>query len=66
MTRDDEELERAARVLYPDDPYLQQQWLRAVHLVRTTALGWCLDPPELPAAQQTVENVPPRQVPRQS
>lgn len=66
MTRDDNELERQARILYPDDPYLQQQWLHAVRLVRTTALGWCLDPPALPAAQQTVERIPPRQAPRRS
>ncbi len=57
MTLDDDELERQARVLYPDDPYLQQQWLRAVRLVRATAHGWCLDPPPLPPAQRMVKSV---------
>lgn len=35
-------LERAAR-LYPESPYLQQEWLRAVLTVRMTVRGWLLD-----------------------
>lgn len=38
---------RAAR-LYPDSPYLQAEWLRAVRLVRSTSRGWLLDPPREP------------------
>jgi hypothetical protein len=48
MTTDDDALERLARELYPDNGYLQQQWLRGVRLVRTTARGWLLDPLPLP------------------
>jgi hypothetical protein len=44
---DDDALEARARTLYPDDRYLQQQWLRAVRLVRTTARGWLLEAPPL-------------------
>jgi hypothetical protein len=47
MTHDDDELERHARELFPHDTYLQQQWLRGVRLVRTTARGWLLDLPPL-------------------
>ena len=45
---DDDALEDRARSLYPHDAYLQQQWLRGVRLVRTTARGWLLDPPAVP------------------
>lgn len=34
--------ERAARN-YPDDPYLQREWIRAVGVVRRTSRGWLLD-----------------------
>lgn len=33
---------RAAR-LYPDAPYLQREWLRAIAVVRATSAGWLLD-----------------------
>lgn len=52
---DDAALEERARSLYPGDAYLQQQWLRGVRLVRTTAQGWLLDPPALPAARRAEE-----------
>jgi hypothetical protein len=48
MTADDHALEQMARELYPDNTYLQQQWLRAVRLVRTTVRGWLIDVPVLP------------------
>jgi hypothetical protein len=54
VTTDDKVLERHARELYPDSEYLQQQWLRGVRLVRTTARGWLLDPPPLPPAPRKV------------
>ena len=54
MTHDDDELERHARELYPNDEYIQRQWLRGVRLVRTTARGWLLDPPALPVARRRV------------
>ena len=37
VTTDDQALEQRARELYPGSEYLQQQWLRSVRLVRTTA-----------------------------
>lgn len=43
----DDALEAHAAALYPNDAYLQRQWLRGVRLVRTTARGWLLDPPTL-------------------
>ena len=36
--------ERAARN-YPDSPALQQAWINAVALVRSTKRGWLLDKP---------------------
>ena len=30
---------------YPDNDYLQREWLRAVRLVRRTTRGWRLDNP---------------------
>lgn len=33
---------RAAR-LWPENPYLQLRWLRAVAMVRKTRRGWVLD-----------------------
>ena len=36
--------ERAARN-YPDSPALQQAYINAVHLVRSTKRGWLLDKP---------------------
>jgi hypothetical protein len=43
----DEDLRLIARAieLYPHDDYLQNQWLRAVCVVRATARGWLLDTP---------------------
>lgn len=43
----DEDLRLIARAveLYPDSDYLQNQWLRAVAIVRATARGWLLDAP---------------------
>lgn len=35
---------RAAR-LYPDSHYLQEEWRRAVAVVRSTSRGWLLDRP---------------------
>ncbi len=32
-----------ARRNYPDDEYLQREWMRAVALVRKTKRGWVLD-----------------------
>jgi hypothetical protein len=49
MTNDEHELEQHARELFPQDVYLQQQWLRGVRIVRTTARGWLLDLPPLHA-----------------
>ena len=60
MTTDDQALEQRARELYPQNEYLQQQWLRSVRLVRTTAHGWCLDPPPVAAAVTAVTAVRPR------
>lgn len=36
---------RAAR-LWPENPYLQLRWLRAVAMVRRTKHGWLLDKPQ--------------------
>lgn len=44
-TRPADELLAQAERLYPDSPYLQKAWLRAVAIVRTTARGWLLDAP---------------------
>jgi hypothetical protein len=43
----DEDLRLIGRAveLYPGDDYLQNQWLRAVAIVRATARGWLLDAP---------------------
>lgn len=38
---------RAARN-YPDDPYLQAEWMRAVGVVRSTKNGWVADVSPLP------------------
>lgn len=35
---------RAAR-LYPENQYLQREWLRAIGVVRCTRRGWLLDHP---------------------
>lgn len=35
---------RSAR-LWPDSPYLQAEWLRAVKTVRATTRGWLLERP---------------------
>jgi hypothetical protein len=34
----------AAR-LYPDSPFLQAEWMRAVRTVRASSKGWLLDQP---------------------
>ena len=34
--------DQAAR-LYPDNAYLQDEWRRAVDVVRSTSRGWLLD-----------------------
>ena len=36
--------ERAARN-YPDSPALQQAWINAINMVRSTKRGWLLDKP---------------------
>jgi hypothetical protein len=58
MTHDDAELEQRAGELFPGDEYLQQQWLRGVRLVRTTARGWCLDPLPLQQGPRDVHERP--------
>ena len=34
-----------AKDLFPDSDYLQQEWQRALALVRSTERGWILDKP---------------------
>ena len=34
-----------AALLFPESPYLQREWRRAVAVVRKTARGWILDAP---------------------
>ena len=34
-----------AQLNYPDEDYLQREWLRAVGVVRRTTRGWRLDNP---------------------
>jgi hypothetical protein len=41
----DQRLSLRAVRLYPDSPYLQREWLRAVAVVRSTSRGWHLDQP---------------------
>lgn len=36
-------LRHKARELYPNFPYLQREWLRAIVTVRKTKMGWHLD-----------------------
>ena len=36
-------LSERAQALYPRDPYLQREWVRAVRLVRATSRGWQLE-----------------------
>lgn len=31
--------------LWPDDPYLQAEWMRKVHMVRATKRGWLAERP---------------------
>lgn len=38
-------MQARAAALYPDNQYLQAEWLRAVKLVRSTRSGWLLDNP---------------------
>lgn len=38
-------LAATAERLYPDNQYLQTEWLRAVRVVRSTKGGWKLDNP---------------------
>jgi hypothetical protein len=60
LADDDDTLARHAATLYPDDVYLQQQWVRGVRLVRTTARGWLLDPPHwrAPSRHATLHEEP--------
>lgn len=37
------DLAARAQRLWPDQPNLQKQWLRAVEMVRKTKEGWLLD-----------------------
>lgn len=36
-------LDARARRLYPDSDYLQQEWIRAVGVVRKTTYGWWIE-----------------------
>jgi hypothetical protein len=38
-------LKPTAERLYPDNAYLQQEWIRAVGVVRSTKGGWKCDVP---------------------
>lgn len=38
-------MEQRAERIYPRNPRLQQEWLRAVAVVRATTTGWVLDRP---------------------
>lgn len=38
-------MEAKAAELYPDNHYLQQEWIRAVGVVRSTKGGWKCDVP---------------------
>jgi hypothetical protein len=38
-------IERRAQWLFPDNEYMQREWLRAVAVVRSTKRGWLLDHP---------------------
>jgi len=57
MTHDEDQLREIAAHLYPGNVYLQQQWLRGVQLVRTTARGWLLDPPPLRVTPALIEKL---------
>ncbi len=49
---DRQALEARAARNYPDSPYLQREWIRAVGVVRSTRGGWVMDLrplPEVPA-----------------
>ena len=45
QARDAADTIRAER-LYPENPYLQAEWRRAVSVVRATSRGWLLDQPQ--------------------
>lgn len=53
MITDDALILQAIR-LWPDNVYLQREWLRAVALVRSTRKGWLLDTHPIP---QPVPNI---------
>ncbi len=36
-------LQARAYLLYPNNPYLQDEWIRAVGVVRSTKGGWVMD-----------------------
>lgn len=40
-----EPLQARAERLWPDDPYLQAEWMRKVHMVRATKRGWLAERP---------------------
>ena len=41
----DFDLQQRAERLFPRNPYLQTEWVRAVLLVRGTSRGWVLERP---------------------
>lgn len=43
-----EDLQARAAKNYPDSPYLQAEWVRAVGVVRATKAGWVMDVTPLP------------------
>jgi hypothetical protein len=44
--------------LWPNNPYLQAEWLRAVQVVRATYAGWVLEGPrKVPLEVLTVPNI---------
>lgn len=45
-----EDLHARAAKNYPDDPYLQAEWVRAVGVVRSTKGGWLIE--SLPHVRQ--------------
>lgn len=40
---EDTKLAQRAAELYPDSPYLQKEWMRAVGVVRSTLGGWLIE-----------------------
>lgn len=52
MSQDKHALTEQAARLYPRNPALQAEWIRAVSTVRKTSQGWVLDRPIRKAVQQ--------------